>query len=381
MGIWSAYATFQTYGIFLQLGVLNGLNREFPFLLGANEKEKAHRLASTAKGVSFICTFLALFLFAIGALLLTTSEKVNAYHFMSYGAVALIGSSEFYKNYLIVIARANKAFTGLYKAYFLQSIVILSSLVIVYFYGYEGMIIRFILLALTLVLFLHIFRPVSLPAKFKKADFLALFKTGSLIFTFGYIQGVVNTFNRFVIIFFANTTILGIYNPVLALINAIKIIPATLAQIIYPHMSYKIGEGASKSQLWKLVWKPFIGLSVIIAPISVILWFVIPWAFNYFFDKYTDAILPAQIILISAPITGALIGMNIFNSLKEWKSMGVVTAMKVIIYAASLIISALYYDNNILVGVSIGIVIADYLFIAFSLILIKIRISKLDIPE
>lgn len=380
MGIWGAYAVFQTYGTFLQLGVLNGLNREFPFLLGANKKEVAHQLAATAKAVSFICTGLALLLFCIGGYILTFSEQANSYHFFAYGAVAFIGSSEFYKNYLIVIARANKAFSGLYKAYFFQCFVILISLILVYFWGFKGMVIRFVLIAFTLIIFLHIFRPLSIPAQFRKKNFITLFKIGRLIFSFGYIQGITNTFNRFVILYFANTTVLGLYSPVLALVNAVKILPSTLGQIIYPQMSFKIGEGTTKSQLWRLVWKPFYGLAIMIIPISIALWFIIPWGFNLMFPEYVSSILPAQIILISAPITGALIGINIFNSLKEWKSMTVVTVMKVVFYSLSLIVGAYIFKDDVLVGVSLGLVIADYLFVFSSLLLVRNRISKLDIP-
>ena len=48
MGLWASVALVQTYAAFIVAGVQNGLSRELPYYLGANNEAKAWSLAATS---------------------------------------------------------------------------------------------------------------------------------------------------------------------------------------------------------------------------------------------------------------------------------------------------------------------------------------------
>ena len=61
LGIWSYFVVYEVYGNVSRLGVINGLGRELPYLLGRNEKEKALDLSSTALFYAIISNLVLFF--------------------------------------------------------------------------------------------------------------------------------------------------------------------------------------------------------------------------------------------------------------------------------------------------------------------------------
>ncbi|MBL0225446.1 MAG: hypothetical protein IPQ16_07675 [Geobacteraceae bacterium] len=54
LGLFNGIGLVIGYVPFLQLGVLNGLNRELPYYIGSGDKEHAHALAATAQAWALI---------------------------------------------------------------------------------------------------------------------------------------------------------------------------------------------------------------------------------------------------------------------------------------------------------------------------------------
>ena len=60
-GLWLTISTVLVYGTIIQFGVLNGMNREIPRLLGKNQAEEAEYMRQVVKGwmiTPFITSFL-----------------------------------------------------------------------------------------------------------------------------------------------------------------------------------------------------------------------------------------------------------------------------------------------------------------------------------
>ena len=49
-GLWLTISTVLVYGTIIQFGVLNGMNREIPRLLGKNQAEEAEYMRQVVKG-------------------------------------------------------------------------------------------------------------------------------------------------------------------------------------------------------------------------------------------------------------------------------------------------------------------------------------------
>ena len=64
-------------------------------------------------------------------------------------------------------------------------------------------------------------------------------------------------------------------------------------------------------------------------PVIAIGWFAIPPLIEGFFPKYTDAIEPAQLLLLSGLFTGISAGTAVLASLKDWLALGIFAVLNV----------------------------------------------------
>ncbi|MBN2396147.1 MAG: hypothetical protein JXC36_06775 [Candidatus Atribacteria bacterium] len=364
MGFWGTVILFQAYSFFLQLGTLSGLGRELPFYLGKNEKEKALSLAGTASYFSLIC---------MGAVFLLT--MITLTYFIIIGSdrnliitIFVVGVSSainFYQNYLIVTFRSNKSFNKLSKVYFVQSIVIIASIILVYKYQYTGFVFRYLLLTIFLTILLFYVRPIKEAISFEITNFKLLIKTGFKMYSLGYLNNVIQSLNRVILVSLSGPLLVGLYMPSLAILNVMKMLPSSLGQYLYPKMTYELGKTGDKKKIWKWVWKSAFILIIALIPFGIIGWYVLPPFVEFMFPKYIEGIRAAQLSIISGIISGSLIGINVINSLKAYKTLALLTAIKFVLYVSLMYLFTQLLDP--LTGIALGLVIADLLYFIVAL--------------
>lgn len=364
IGIWNTYLLIQTYAVFLQLGIYNGLNRELPYLYGKNDTEKITQLAETSLWVSRICIYISIVVIATIIPFVIKYNGIDSLNFKSIIGIGIITMAFFYQNYLTVTYRTNKHFNLLARNYFIQTFLLIATLPIVYFFGIEGMIIRYSFLSLSIAFMLHIFRPLKVKSKFTKSAFIELFKTGFPIFGFGYIQGINKTINKVVLLFLGGTIAVGYYTPAISILGIMKMLPQSLGQYLYPKMSYELGKTGDKKKLWTWTWKSNAILFLSLIPLVAIGWFLLPWLIHNYFPNYNNGTFAAQLALISGIFSGSLIGVNILNSLKAFKEIGFLTFLKFFLNVILIYSFAISMDP--LTGVALGLLISDiiYFFVA-----------------
>ncbi len=374
IGLWNSFIIIQPYIFILQLGVFNGLNREIPYQMGLGNYDKANQLASTAL---WICKCLSI----ITAILLTILFIV-IYFYKNYPienlicvlAVGILSINQFYDNYLTVTFRSNQSFRKLAQINFINSIILLISILLVYQYGFYGFIIRAIITLLIQTSLTHIYRPMKIKAKFDFALAKELMKVGFPIFILGYLQGITNTFSRLILMSIATITTVGLFAPALAIINLSKLIPGILSQYLYPKMTYNWGLNHDKNELWKWSRNAIIFTFLISIPIIIIGWLLIPIIVENYYPNYTKSILAAKISLLSISLSGIYIGLNSLNTIKAFKAVTTITILKLITF-----LSFQYLGGKLLIpleGVAIGYFTADLIVSLLSAYIIYYNLKR-----
>ncbi len=159
LGTFNGVGIIMGYLPVLQLGVMNGLNRELPYCFGKGEVEKAKRYASVAQ---FWEVALSLMSFTILTLIaiyyLFQAQYFYAAAFFAYGLSSIY---HYYGlNYLQILFRTNHDFNKLSNISLIIAFVTLITVVFVWKWLFYGLCIRSIILVAVEMYFLWKWKPL-----------------------------------------------------------------------------------------------------------------------------------------------------------------------------------------------------------------------------
>lgn len=364
MGIWQTILLAQAYAEVMQLGVLRGLNHELPFLLGQGDIAAARHLAATAQFHSVLVGSLGALGFFVA--LLFTQAAANSSEWR-YGlvAMALVWSAGNYHNYLEATFRAQNKFKHLAYAQLIEAGLQVVTLYLVVVWGYQGMLVRAVILTLFMTVILFWMQPMPLWPKFRWKAFRQLLYTGIPLYGIGYLYVLAIGFDRIILLQTGGTELIGFYAPMAAVMAAMTVGPQAIIAYLYPRLSFSLGKGGASSQLWRKSLQAFAASVVISIPMVLVGWFVIPLAMEHLFPDYLPALTAVRLMLIVGFLLSGRAILVPLYSLKAWHwlylYMGIFTLTRWLL----LRYFAFMYEP--LLGVAIGGVVAGILMLIIAL--------------
>lgn len=355
LGLWHSLLLIQAYSGILQFGVFNGLNRELPFRLGAGEGDAVKRLASTAQTVAIVAGGLLLVAGFASPLVIEGDDLVIGTVLVFIASAAVI-----YRTYLFVTYRSAKAFDQLAIIRVCETAVLILTLPLIYWFQYRGLAVQFVLFSVFGALVGHLMRPIRARLGFSLPDMMKLFRIGVLIFAFGYLAGIAHTFPRLILLDGYGTELVGLFAPVYAMITLFRVLPNSIAQYVYPQMSYRLGVSNDPRELWPIAWKTAAGIGLASMPFLVLGYLLAPWAIETLAPQYVASVPAVRWALLSGVLMGALVSINALFSLKAWKLLILYAAVQVgATFMVPLVM--LNWFGDPLEGVAAGFVIAHAL--------------------
>lgn len=320
MGLWSSVSLALTYSMFLLAGVQNGLSRELPYFLGANDQTTASRLAA----VTLFCTCLGcvlIFVLGIASDLFLVWHRAESNLIFTVLAMTFLVIFQFYQYYLFVTYRSKSSFIQLAGVQSWQGLIMVAALPLVVFFGFHGMLLRAVTVAALGLLLMHRIRPIRVSPAWSASSFLLMLKTGVPIFLTDYIRNVASTFDRVALLHFGGVEQVGFYSLAATANAAFQVVPQSIAHYIYPRMSHHYGRTNDPNVLRGMAWKVTLLVVLSMVPLAIIGSLMVPFAVKLLFPKYIPGIKAAQILLFSAIASGATIGSNALASLKSWSHL------------------------------------------------------------
>ncbi len=376
IGLWQSLMIASTYSSILQFGIMSGLNRELPYLIGAGKEEEGKNLAAAAQGYAMILVGVTILAAVLVTFFYGLLNGINLSLQLGILGVGMIIALGFYHNYLAVTFRAEKTFQRLSKVYFIQFFIAIASLLFVYYKNYYGLILYYVTCESALTYSMHRVRPVRIKPTWNLFSLKKLLKTGFPIFGLSYLQQISKSFTRIILLYTGTTLAVGLFAPATAIQTAMVMLPGIMAQYLYPKMSFIYGKTNDKRKLWNIVKTITIGFLIFSTTISIPAWFALPVLIEKFFPKYIEGIFAAQLTLISAVFTGTLISMNALYSVKAFKPMLKITILQLLLFFLIPFIMIQFF--NPLDGVAIGNLIASFIVFLFS---IWIMFKSLNVIE
>lgn len=357
LGLWSTLLLFLTYSVFVQGGIINGLNIELPFAYGKGESAKAEKMAGVAQSFTLI-TSLIVCIMGVGLFFFYPTENGK----VKYGilGITIVVIFTFYQAYLLSTFRSNNSFLKLSKIQFFEAILNIFTIILVVYFAYYGMILKSVVMIIFFVAILHIYRPIKTKLFWNKEIFYHLSKVGLPIFVLILIDSSVSTIDKVWLLKYTNLEQVGLYTFGLYALNLFVLFSSSIASYVYPKMTYNYAQNNDRLILWGYMKKVTWLLLLIQTPLVLIGFFAIPPLVEHFFPSYILSTTPMQILLIAGLMKGSVIGVNILWSMKMWKYMYVYVLSYAFLLAVFTFIGLKIFEEK-LVGVSLGVLLANTL--------------------
>ncbi len=370
MGVWQVVAVARSYVDFLRLGVVLGMGRELPFLLGAGRREEAEQVAQTAQGYSIVC-FGMTTLFGIGVLPFIAVLGSNWVWALAAGTV--VSASGFLQTYFLASLRSLVEFRKLAWINILHSILAMASPLAAYFWGFSGFCVSKIIIAIGILCATYVLRPMRLQFSVDFQTLKRLMPTGGRLFIYSQILVLAAGFDRLILVGRIGVEATGLFSPCTAVMGLAALIPSTIKHYVHPQMTFAFGRSGDVRAAWfrgaQLMFH-----SLALGGVAVVLgWYLLPFAIAQLLPKYVEATKATQISLVAGLLLQCSIA-PVMSSIRAWKWLFLYAA---IIAGARWLFPWMFsFWDDALTGVATGNAVAGLASVLLSLLIFLINISS-----
>jgi O-antigen/teichoic acid export membrane protein len=335
LGLFNGIGLVIGYAPFLQLGILNGLNRELPYYVGKGDREKAKELASAAQSWALVVGGVTcLVLFGVAGWHLVRGEWLMA---AGWAANAVLTVFLFYNTYYLQMTyRTSQDFARLALFNVIQSAAALLLLVLVAWFGFYGLCMRVVLVgAMSLMLHFH-WRPIRVGLAWSGAHLKHLFVIGAPIFGVGQLYTWWAVINSTLVLRFAGTEGMGLYSMVAMATTGLEFIPAAVSTVVYPRMAEQYGRRESVRELVRMARKPMIFSTLGLLPVIVGAMFLVEPVMRLVVPRYVAAAPAMRWAMVIPLITCLSSPFSAFNVVRRQDLYVVAIVVGMAAYGGSL---------------------------------------------
>jgi O-antigen/teichoic acid export membrane protein len=316
LGMYNSIGLVLGYAPFLQLGILNGLNRELPYFVGKGDRQRVNELAAAAQAWALaVGGIVGIALSGVGCWQLAHGEWQLAAGWFTNAILAVL---LFYNTYYLQMTyRTSHDFARLAMSSVIENSVALVLVALVALLNFYGLCLRALLTASVSVTFLYYWRPVRVGPHWNWRHLKHLLVIGAPIFIVGQIYAWWTVLNSTLVLGYKGKEGLGLYAMVLVAGGALELLPAAVGQVIYPRMAEQYGRTGRLGDLIRMSIKPTI-LSVLgIIPVIVVGWHAVGPVIRFILPNYVDAI-PAIRWSLLTPLAQCFLPINnVYNVVRR----------------------------------------------------------------
>lgn len=294
-GLWNGLILVLSYGMNSHFGVLNAMNRDVPYYLGAGNMEKIEEIQNISLGAICVSSLsLAAIVFLVSYLSDSDTETVNGLRFI---ALILI-SQQFYLFYQMLLKSHHLfGFMSIQQTLF-SVLTVLVVLPLTYYFRFDGFLAGQLIVNLAILGYISRKIPITASPVFNRKTAWELSKTGFPIMMAGVAYGIMTTVDRMAILKYLGKEQMGYYSLSVMAAGMLLLLPMTVAQIIYPRMSRKFGETRQADALMPLIYRPTFHLMWIMALMLFGVYFMFPPLIGYFLPEYVKGIASLKIMIV-----------------------------------------------------------------------------------
>jgi O-antigen/teichoic acid export membrane protein len=326
--------------------------------MGQNNKDRALDLRSTAITLTAIPSVLSFLLYILAAAYYFLSESYTLA--LVFGTYSIIGAFHLLNTqFLPTLFRTNSDFNVFSRINLYIGVVNLLSVLIVFWLGFKGLLIRAVLLSvIQFSLFMtNLTVPLQFNFSFNYQNAKDLFKIGIPIFIVGQIGPLWMTISNNVLIEKLGTKQFGLFALSTIVLTSFSIIPRSFSQVIYPRMASMYGANISVSEIVKKNIRPAFFQFILVLIIAILSSLSLPYIVPALLPKYSSGIEAAQWMLFVPVVYSMGVMNNLFNVIRKMKEYTLALALGPIIGLSYIIINLNILENFDLVIFPKGLIL------------------------
>jgi O-antigen/teichoic acid export membrane protein len=353
MGIWQTLLLIQGYLFISRLGIINAMNREFPFFLGAGKPEEARQVVATAQAYTLANGLvLALVFLALG---LTHWQQGPDWR-CGFLVMILVTPMELWSNLLESTFRGSQEFIRLGYVQLIMAGAQWVSFLLVIFFGFMGWLAREVLLRSLALTLYCLARPVKAPVSFRWETFKLLFSTGWRLFVANYLILVSDLFPRLFLVSWSGVAAVGLFTPVTGVRSAFQMFVSAVAIYVYPRLTFQYAQGRPGTGRRALRWGALTGMALL--PAAAGAFFLLPVLIERFLPQYVPAIPAVRIAALVGLLECMRVGMTAFFATKAWTALFTYAGCSLLVRASSALIGYWSFQDRLL-GITLGMLVGS----------------------
>ncbi len=315
-GIYTFFILFLGYYAIFNLGTISGLNIELPYSI----EKKRNRIVDTqiqTVNTYYIILFLLTLVFATiyyyFANYKLLEEKIG------FGSVVLLCILTQYEYFLLSILRAKGKMKVINIANVIFTFMQLSTLILIVFYGVNGLFIKLVLSQFIYISYLTYNKGFKITFKFNRGVFFNILKVGIPLYLLNYILTFSYSFDKLLVKTNLDSHSLGLYSFGNSSFVFFNIIQMALINFYYPQFIQLISQKKFED-VWKLYVKNTLIVFILFLMVSIVTMLLSKSIFQFLLPNYFESLLVFKISIFSGLFFISTFGCyNIITSTKELK--------------------------------------------------------------
>lgn len=316
MGWWSSAQLLKVALDALRMGVLSGMSREYPYLVGRDRNREALEVVETGLAHSLIMIVVGLVLSAGVAAWFGSTDVMFGIALIVAG---LSWALTYYTNYVRATFRSSSSFIRLGTMELGLAAFGVVTLLLVWQFSFDGLLVRTLLVAVVGVLVFFTYRPFQVRPHLRRWAVIETFRFGRHTYLTGYMLLLGQNAERILLLSATDgVRMVGLYSPALAAASILQVIPGAIHASSYPALLETFGRDQDAPKLLRMLLRQIrrtalamIGISSATAAFLAIL-------IHFGLPKYSEALLPAMIACASGPFLALRMLSTYYNALKCW---------------------------------------------------------------
>ncbi len=303
-GVWNALYLILLYGVLVNLGVPNGMNREVPMLKGRGSDDLAHIAANVTLWFVLATSLLG----AIATILVLSFGLVSTISTASLVAMGVLFLTWYVYQYFQMRLRSTIRFRQMtIQQFVFAGLLPLVVLPLTNSLKLTGFISGQAFVAFLAILVICRISSFQIEFQFDWSILRRLMKIGFPIMAAGLLFTLLISIDRWVILRFLGVESLGQYTLAILSVSILSLLPAVISQQLYPRMAFRYGSTGEKRSLLPIVLRQSLASMGVTLPLITVAFLLMPFFVETFMPDYVAGIRAARIVLVGLaflPLTG-----------------------------------------------------------------------------
>jgi hypothetical protein len=354
MGWWNTSQLIKVPLDATRLGVLSGLNREYPHLMGADQPEAAQRVLEV--GLAHTLGTLAL-IQVILVVWLLSCPPLDTMLLLGIVAASSVWSLGYYGQFVRSMLRTPVLFGISGKIELAVAVIDAVAVVLVYKYGYSGLLARAVCTSMLTLVLLCIVQPVRVRPRWHSGVLYTMLRFGGRTYIANILVQLGQQADRLFFLASADgIKQLGLYTPSLICASYLQVVPGAIHSYFYPQAVESYGRNKNHRELAEALLQRIKQACLLMAIVSVGSAICIVLMIQWFLPGYSEGRTAALLVCLAGPFYPLRMWLSYHHALQRWVEYYVYTGLQIILPFAAMWILTRWLPLDI--GVALGYVVS-----------------------